>query len=160
MQGEQIARIAAPRSLSGEGVEVIDGSAELLVMPGFFNAHCHAAMTLLRGLGEERPLMEWLERRIWPVEAHLDGDIVYAGTVQAVCEMALGGTTGFADMYYFMDQVARTVNELKVRCSVGVGVVRDPAVFYKTLYRDYSDAVFGGRGLDIRNTKKRMFRQL
>ena len=139
VQGEQIARIAAPRALSGEGVEVIDGSAELLVMPGFFNAHCHAAMTLLRGLGEERPLMEWLEQRIWPVEAHLDGDIVYAGTVQAVCEMALGGTTGFADMYYFMDQVARTVNELKVRCSVGVGVVRDPAVFYKTLYRDYSD---------------------
>ena len=139
VQGEQIARIVPPRTLSGEGVEVIDGSAELLVMPGFFNAHCHAAMTLLRGLGEERPLMEWLEQRIWPVEAHLDGDIVYAGTVQAVCEMALGGTTGFADMYYFMDQVARTVSELKVRCSVGVGVVRDPAVFYKTLYRDYSD---------------------
>ena len=139
VQGEQIARIAVPRTLSGEGVEVIDGSAELLVMPGFFNAHCHAAMTLLRGLGEERPLMEWLEQRIWPVEAHLDGDIVYAGTVQAVSEMALGGTTGFADMYYFMDQVALTVNELKVRCSVGVGVVRDPTVFYKTLYRDYSD---------------------
>ncbi|MBP3751129.1 MAG: amidohydrolase family protein, partial [Pyramidobacter sp.] len=78
VQGEQIARIAAPRTLSGESVEVIDGSAELLVMPGFFNAHCHAAMTLLRGLGEERPLMEWLEQRIWPVEAHLDGDIVYA----------------------------------------------------------------------------------
>ncbi|MBQ9424032.1 MAG: amidohydrolase, partial [Pyramidobacter sp.] len=58
VQGEQIARIAPPRTLSGESVEVIDGSAELLVMPGFFNAHCHAAMTLLRGLGEERPLME------------------------------------------------------------------------------------------------------
>jgi len=139
VQDERIAQIAAPRSIDADGRDVIDGYGGLLVMPGFFNAHCHAAMTLLRGLGEERPLMEWLEGKIWPVEARLDGEIVYAGTMQAICEMALGGTTGFGDMYYFMDQVARAVNETKIRCSVGVGVVRDPAVFKKTLYRDYAD---------------------
>ena len=139
IEGETVARIAEPQTLSGENADVIDGRGELLLMPGFFNAHCHAAMTLLRGLGEERPLMEWLEQRIWPVEAHLDGEIVYAGTMQAICEMALGGTTGFGDMYYFMDQVARAVNETKVRCSVGVGVVRNPNTFHKMLYRDYSD---------------------
>ena len=139
VEGEKIERIAAPETLSGENAEVIDGKGEMLLMPGFFNAHCHAAMTLLRGLGEERPLMEWLEKKIWPVEANLDGEIVYAGTMQAICEMALGGTTGFGDMYYFMDQVARAVNETKVRCSVGVGVVRDPNTFHKMLYRDYSD---------------------
>ncbi len=139
VRGELIETIAPPRTIGGDGCDVVDGRGGLLLLPGFFNAHCHAAMTLLRGLGEERPLMEWLEQRIWPVEAHLDGGIVYAGTVQAVCEMALGGATGFADMYYFMDQVARAVNELKVRCCVGVGVVRDPSVFRRTLYRDYAD---------------------
>ncbi len=139
VRGELIESVAPPRTLSGDGREVVDGHGGLLVLPGFFNAHCHAAMTLLRGLGEEQPLMEWLERRIWPVEAHLDGGIVYAGTAQAVCEMALGGVTGFADMYYFMDMAARAVNELKVRCCLGVGVVRDPAVFHRTLYRDYAD---------------------
>lgn len=139
VEGEKIARIAAPETLSGENCEVIDGKGEMLLMPGFFNAHCHAAMTLLRGLGEERPLMEWLEQKVWPVEAHLDGEIVYAATMQAICEMALGGTTGFGDMYYFMDNVARAVNETKVRCSVGVGVVRDPNTFHQMLYRDYAD---------------------
>ena len=111
VEGEKIARIAAPETLSGENCEVIDGKGEMLLMPGFFNAHCHAAMTLLRGLGEERPLMEWLEQKVWPVEAHLDGEIVYAATMQAICEMALGGTTGFGDMYYFINNVARAVNE-------------------------------------------------
>ena len=136
--GEIISKLAAPNSLSGRDCEVVDGKGQMLVMPGFFNAHCHAAMTLLRGLGEERPLMEWLEQRIWPVEESLDAEIVYAGTMQAIYEMAIGGVTGFADMYYFSEMVAKAVNETGIRCSVGVGVVRDPEKFAQTLYRDYS----------------------
>ena len=139
VEGERIKKIAAPDSLSGEKCEVMDGKGETLLMPGFFNAHCHAAMTLLRGLGEERPLMEWLEQKIWPLEEHLTDDVVYAGAVQAMCEMAMCGVTGFTDMYYHMDQVARAVNELGMRCSVSVGVVRDPARFRQTLYRDFAE---------------------
>lgn len=136
--GETITKIAAPNTIGSEGCEVIDGKGQLLVMPGFFNAHSHAAMTLLRGLGEERPLMEWLEQRIWPVEEHLDGDIVYAGCMQAIYEMCLCGVTGFGDMYYYSERLAEAVNKTGIRCSVGVGVVRDPDKFEKTLYRDYT----------------------
>lgn len=136
VDGGLIKEIAEPYGLSVENCETVDGKGEKLIIPGFFNAHCHAAMTLLRGLGEERPLMEWLEQKIWPLEAHLTKAAVYAGTMQAIAEMALGGVSGFTDMYYFMDQVARAVNETGVRCSVSFGVVRDPEKFKASLYRD------------------------
>lgn len=138
IDGESIGLKAAPRSLSGETCEVFDGKGEALVLPGFFNAHCHAAMALLRGLGEERPLMEWLQEKIWPLEEHLTGDVVYAGTLQAVFEMAVSGVTGFADMYYRTEQVARVAGETGIRCVVPLGVVRDPERFKKSLYRDYA----------------------
>lgn len=138
VEGETISRIAPPETLSGAECEVVDGRGERLILPGFFNAHCHAAMTLLRGLGEERPLMEWLEQKIWPLEEHLSGDVVYAGAMQAIAEMACGGVTGFTDMYYQMEHVARAVVETGVRCSVSVGVVRDPKKFHASLYRDFA----------------------
>ncbi len=138
IDGESIEKIASPKTLNGSDCEVIDGKGEKLVLPGFFNAHCHAAMTLLRGLGEERPLMEWLEQKIWPLEENLTDEVVYAGAMQAIAEMSLCGVTGFTDMYYHMDQVARAVNETELRCSVSVGVVRDPEKFKDSLYRDFS----------------------
>ncbi|MGI6075727.1 MAG: amidohydrolase [Pyramidobacter sp.] len=137
IDGEFIAQKAAPRSLSGAECDVFDGKGEALVLPGFFNAHCHAAMVLLRGLGEERPLMEWLQEKIWPLEEHLTDDVVYAGTLQAVFEMAVGGVTGFTDMYYHTEQVARVAQRTGIRCGVPLGVVRDPERFRKSLYCDY-----------------------
>ena len=76
------------------------------MLPGFVNAHGHAAMTMLRGLGEELPLMEWLQKKIWPVENRLDAETAYIGAQLALMEMLSTGTTCFADMYFFMDSVA------------------------------------------------------
>ncbi len=135
---DKIQKIAAPGTLDGAECETFDGKGEKLVLPGFFNAHCHAAMTLLRGLGEERPLMEWLQEKIWPLEEHLTDEVVYAGTMQAILEMALTGTAGFTDMYYHTEQVARAASETGIRCAVPLGVLRDPAKFRKSLYRDYA----------------------
>ncbi|HPD97177.1 MAG TPA: amidohydrolase [Synergistales bacterium] len=108
-----------------EDCEVFEGRGSVLVMPGFVNSHTHAAMVLLRGFGEELPLREWLEKRIWPVEAGLTPEHVYWGSRGAILEMASTGTTCFADMYFEMDEVARAADESGMRCSLCRGIVGD-----------------------------------
>jgi 5-methylthioadenosine/S-adenosylhomocysteine deaminase len=94
-----------------------------LVMPGFVNAHTHAAMTLFRGYADDIPLMEWLEKKIWPVEARLKKEDIYWGTLLAICEMIKGGTTCFADMYFHMEEVARACWESGIRASLAQGLI-------------------------------------
>ena len=86
--------------------KVIDGTNQV-VLPGFINTHTHAAMTLLRGYADDLPLKEWLENKIWPLEARLTGDDCYWGTMLAALEMIRSGTTTFCDMYFFMIRLLR-----------------------------------------------------
>ena len=73
-----------------------------VLIPGLVNLHTHAAMTLLRGLGDDLPLMEWLQKHIWPAEEkHVSVQFVYDGTLLACAEMLRGGTTCFNDMYFY-----------------------------------------------------------
>ena len=104
---------------------VFEGKGNVALLPGFVNAHGHAAMTLLRGLGEELPLMEWLQKRIWPVENNLNGDLVKTGTTLGIMEMLSTGTTCFADMYFFMEHVAEAALETGMRCGLSRGIVGD-----------------------------------
>lgn len=125
-----------------------DGRGTVAMLPGFVNAHGHAAMSLLRGLGEELPLMEWLQKRIWPVENRLCGDFVKAGTDLAIMEMLSTGTTCFADMYFFMDRVAESALAAGMRCGLSRGITYDETADDKLeenlkLARDFS----GRRGL-------------
>ena len=94
-----------------------------VVMPGLINAHTHAAMTLLRGVADDKPLDRWLREDIWPLEEHLDAAAVRAGTELAVVEMIRSGTTSFADMYFFMPAVAEVVEASGIRARLGRGVV-------------------------------------
>lgn len=123
----------------GQGVAPIDDydqkmdGTNQIALPGFINAHTHAAMTLLRGYADDMPLMEWLEKKIWPLEAKLTADDVYWGTMLAIVEMIKSGTTCFADMYFFMDEVARAVEKAGVRAvlargMVGVGPEKEQAI--------------------------------
>ncbi len=121
VSGSVIGAILPPRS--AEGPADIDGKGKTAVLPGFVNAHAHAAMTLLRGLGEEAPLMEWLQQRIWPVEARLTPEHVFWGTRLALLEMVSAGVTCFADMYFFMDQVAEAALMAGMRCALSRGLV-------------------------------------
>ncbi|MDO5115309.1 MAG: amidohydrolase [Synergistaceae bacterium] len=100
-----------------------EGGGKTAMLPGFVNAHGHAAMTLLRGLGEDLPLMEWLEQRIWPVERRLDGEMIYTGTELAMMDMLSTGTTCFADMYDFMDKVAEAALAAGMRAGLCRGIV-------------------------------------
>jgi len=99
----------------------IDCSDKLL-LPGFVNTHTHAAMTLLRGYGDDMALMDWLQTKIWPAEDNLTGEDVYWGTLLAVAEMIKGGTTTFADMYFFMNDVAKAVQESGIRAVLSRGM--------------------------------------
>jgi len=107
-----------------DGEERIDAAGGL-VMPGLVNAHTHAAMTLLRGYADDKPLDRWLQEDIWPAEAALKPADVRAGTDLALLEMIRSGTTAFADMYFHMGEVAEAVEAagLKARLSHGIVTV-------------------------------------
>lgn len=94
-----------------------------VIMPGMINTHTHASMTLLRSYADDLPLMEWLEKKIWPVEANLTGEDVYWGSMVAILEMIKSGTTCFADMYFFMDETARAVEESGIRGVLSHGMI-------------------------------------
>lgn len=101
---------------------VIDGKGNLLI-PGFFNTHCHAAMTLFRGYGEDLPLDKWLHEKIFPAEDRLTERAVRAGTMLAIAEMLAGGTVSFSDMYMFEDIVAQTVLETGIKANLSRSIV-------------------------------------
>ena len=96
---------------------VIDGTDKAAI-PGLFNAHTHAAMTLLRGYADDMPLQEWLETKIWPVERKLTEDDVYWGTKLACLEMIKSGTIFFNDMYWHWRGSARAVAECGIRAAL------------------------------------------
>jgi len=109
VEGHHIAAVgAAPGGFDSD--QVIDGTG-LLALPGLFNAHCHAAMSLQRGWAEDLPFERWLNERVWVAESALQEEDVYWGAALAACEMIRAGVVGFADHYFWMDQVARVVEE-------------------------------------------------
>jgi 5-methylthioadenosine/S-adenosylhomocysteine deaminase len=111
-----------------DGDELID-AAGLLLSPPLVNGHTHAAMTLFRGYGDDLPLMEWLEKWIWPAEAKLEPGDVYWGTRLAAMEMIRSGTTRFFDMYWHGTEVARAVVDAGIRAVVSTVMIDhlDPA---------------------------------
>jgi len=99
-----------------------------IILPGLINAHTHAPMVLFRGLADDLDLMDWLEGTIFPAEArHVDEEFVRWGTRMACLEMLRGGTTTFADMYYFEDVIAEVADECGMRAVVGETLIDFPA---------------------------------
>lgn len=117
-----IKELGTGKAPEGEFDRIIDGENQVL-LPGFINAHTHAAMTLLRGYADDLPLMEWLENKIWPLEAKLTPEDIYWGTMLAIVEMIKSGTTSFNDMYFCMDEVARAVELSGMRAVLARGMV-------------------------------------
>ncbi|AKG91663.1 Cytosine deaminase [Geoglobus ahangari] len=93
----------------------------MIVIPAFFNAHTHAAMTLLRGAAEDLELSEWL-RNVWRLERKMTASDIYWGTMLAIVEMIRSGIAGFSDLYIFMDEVAKAVGESGVRAVLCYGM--------------------------------------
>jgi len=122
IENHNITEMASGKPAPSQYDKVIDGT-DKVVLPGFINTHTHAAMTLLRGYADDLPLMEWLETKIWPLEAKLTGEDVYWGAMLACAEMIRSGTTSFADMYFFMEEVARSVQKNGLRAALARGLV-------------------------------------
>ncbi|QJW44919.1 amidohydrolase [bacterium BFN5] len=101
--------------------KIIDCTHKLAI-PGFVNTHTHAAMTLFRSYADDMQLMDWLQTKIWPAEANLIAEDVYWGTQLAIAEMIKSGTTTFADMYFFMTEVAKAVEDTGIRAVLSRGM--------------------------------------
>jgi len=101
-----------------------------VVLPGLINAHTHAAMTLFRGLADDLPLMDWLQKHIFPAEARLTQEWVYWGTMLACAEMILSGITTFCDMYLFEHKVAEAARDAGMRALVGEVLYDFPSPCY------------------------------
>src|SRR5438093_11563507 len=96
-------------------------------MPGLVNTHTHAPMVMYRGLADDLALMEWLQKYIFPAEAKtVSPEFVRVGTRLAAVEMIESGTTTFADMYYFEEEIARVVKAAGLRGVLGETIIKFP----------------------------------
>lgn len=102
----------------------IDGRNKA-AFPSFANGHCHAPMTLFRGLGNDLPLDIWLNEWIWPNEKNLTDELVYWGTRLACLEMIKSGTTAFNDMYFHIESEAKAVIESGIRANICLNIFGD-----------------------------------
>jgi 5-methylthioadenosine/S-adenosylhomocysteine deaminase len=101
-----------------------------VLIPGLINLHTHAAMTLMRGFADDKPLMVWLNDHIWPAEIRqLSESYVFDGTSLAIAEMLRSGTTCFADMYFHHDVAARAVLASGMRAALGGCILEFPTPY-------------------------------
>lgn len=118
---------AAKQKYQGSVIENLDTHA---LLPGFINSHTHAAMTLMRGIADDLPLMEWLQNHIWPLEQKwMSEAFVRDGTNLAIAEMILGGTTCFNDMYFFPNITAQQAVHYGIRACVGLIIIDFPTIW-------------------------------
>ncbi|MDX5363180.1 MAG: TRZ/ATZ family hydrolase [Pseudazoarcus pumilus] len=103
---------------------------EHVLIPGLVNAHTHAAMSLLRGIADDLPLMRWLQEAIWPAEGkHVSANFVRDGTLLAAAEMLAGGITTCNDMYFHPDAAAEAFDRAGMRAVIGVTVIDFPTPY-------------------------------
>ena len=105
--------------------EVYDGKNKVLV-PGFFNTHCHVPMTLLRGYGEGLPLHRWLTEKMFPFEAKLKPEDCYWGSLLGAAEMIKSGVVSFTEMYFDIEDIVMAVNESGLKGNISHGMSFNP----------------------------------
>ena len=121
VKGDRIAYIGDKPPAEPCGREY-DGRGKLL-MSGFFNAHAHSPMTLMRGYGENLALQDWLTKKIFPFEDKLDSNAVYWGTMLAMAESLKFGIVSTSDMYYFCEDMAEAVAECGAKSNISRSVI-------------------------------------
>ena len=119
--------VAEARQLDAEQIIELPQHA---VMPGFINAHTHSPMSLLKGLADDLPLMDWLQNHIWPAEAKwADAEFVQQGSALAIAEMLRSGTTCFNDMYFFPEATVEAVKQAGIRACIGLVMIDFPTAW-------------------------------
>lgn len=128
VDGPNLVAVGSPEDVARrfDAAETIDASGEV-VLPGLVNTHTHAPMVMYRGLADDLALMDWLQKYIFPAEARtVSPEMVRIGTRLAALEMIQSGTTTFADMYYFEEEVARAAKAAGLRGVLGETVIGFP----------------------------------
>jgi 5-methylthioadenosine/S-adenosylhomocysteine deaminase len=128
VDGSRIVAVDSPEAIRERFAprETLDLS-DHIVLPGLVNAHTHAPMVLYRGLADDLALMDWLQNYIFPAEAKtVSPEFVRVGTRLAALEMIRSGTTAYADMYYFEEEIARATKEAGLRGVLGQTVIQFP----------------------------------
>ena len=115
IKDKKIAKIG--KNIKTEDKETIDGK-DLFIMSGLYNTHTHLPMTLMRGIGEDLPLQRWLEEKIFPFEAHLDDETVFAGTMLGIAEMIKFGIVSVSDMYFNCEAIAKACAESGINANL------------------------------------------
>ena len=134
INGTEIVAVDTPAAISARyrSANTIDATGKV-VMPGLINTHTHAAMVMFRGLGNDLNLMDWLQKYIFPAEAKtVSPEFVRVGTRLALLEMIQSGTTTFADMYYFEEEVAKVTKAAGMRGVLGQTVIEFPVADART----------------------------
>ena len=134
IEGTTIAGVGPAAEIAArfKATEQIDATGSI-VIPGLINTHGHAPMVLYRGLADDLRLQEWLEKYIFPAEARtVSREMVRAGTRLAALEMIQSGTTAYADMYYFEEEIARTTKAAGLRGVLGQTIIQFPVADAKT----------------------------
>ena len=115
IEGNKFSSIAQNIEVNAE--KIIDGSNKA-ILPAFYNTHNHAAMSILRGFGDDKPLFEWLNEDIWPIEDQLTEDDIAVASRLAILEMIKSGTVFFADMYFFGERTMQAVADIGIRAAI------------------------------------------
>jgi 5-methylthioadenosine/S-adenosylhomocysteine deaminase len=134
IDGSDIVGVDTPDAISKQftAAETIDADGQV-IMPGLINTHTHAPMVLYRGLADDLALMEWLQKYIFPAEAKtVSPAFVRTGTRLAALEMIRSGTTAYADMYYFEEEIAKATKEAGIRGVLGQTIIKFPVPDAKT----------------------------
>lgn len=112
------------------GIEIVLNNQ--ILIPGLINTHTHSPMSLMRGLADDLPLMDWLNNHIWPTEQkHVSAEFVFDGSLLACAEMIRSGTTCFNDMYFFPEETARAVEQSGMRTKLGLILIDFPSAWAK-----------------------------
>jgi 5-methylthioadenosine/S-adenosylhomocysteine deaminase len=133
VDGDAIVAVDSPAAMdrfaAAETIRVPDD----IILPGLINTHTHAPMVMYRGLADDLALMEWLNRYIFPAEAKtVSPEMVRIGTRLAALEMIESGTTAYADMYYFEEEIARATRDAGLRGVLGETIIQFPVADAKT----------------------------
>ena len=112
IQGNKFSKIADEIEYKADNVIEAKGKA---ILPAFYNCHTHISMTLLKGITDEKELHNWLTEDIWPREARMTPEDIYAASRFSILEMIKGGTVFFNDMYMYPEQTMKAIDEMGIR---------------------------------------------
>src|SRR5205809_388075 len=128
IDGTDIVEVDTPAAIAAkyQSAETID-ARDQIVLPGLINTHSHAPMVMYRGLADDLALMDWLQKYIFPAEAKtVSPEMVRIGTRLAALEMIESGTTTYADMYYFEEEIAKATRDAGLRGVLGQTIIQFP----------------------------------